>query len=123
MRFSLLVLSPPDSGAANGHALAFARALVEAGHSLQCAFFHDSGALTALDGCEAPQAEPDLRAGWQMLAREHGAPLVACVASAARFGIGADPATARLLPGFVIGGLGELIEASTHSDRLLTFGD
>lgn len=123
MRFTLLVLSPPDSGAANGHALAFARALLDAGHELACAFFQDSGALTALVGCEAPQDEPDLRAGWQALARDGGVHLVACVASAARFGVAAGHDGDRLCPGFVIGGLGELIEASAGCDRLLTFAD
>jgi tRNA 2-thiouridine synthesizing protein D len=124
MRFTLLVLSPPDLGAASRHALAFARAALDGGHDIACAFFQDAGVLTALDGCEAPQDECDLRAGWQVLCREHDLALFACVASAARFGLLPDGDDgARVMAGFRIGGLGELVEASQRSDRLLTFAD
>lgn len=119
MRFTLLVLTPPDGGASARHALAFARAVLAQGHQLACVFFFDAGVLTALAGARAPADEEDLRAGWQALRRETGTPLLACVASAERFGVqacreGADAA-------FAIAGLGELIEAGNRSDRLLTF--
>ena len=124
MRFALLVLSPPDLGSGNRHALGFARAALDGGHDIACAFFQDAGVLTALDGCEAPQDEPDLRAGWQALARDRSLALFACVASAARFGLSPDSDGGnRVLTGFRIGGLGELVDASQRSDRLLTFGD
>lgn len=131
MLVALLVLSPPDTGDAHRHAIGFAEAVVHGGHELSCVFFQDAGVLTALSGCEVPQDEPDARARWQVLARDHGVSLFACVASAARFGVTAprssgpddDGGTSRLLPGFNVGGLGELVEASHRSDRLLTFAD
>lgn len=124
MRFALLVLSPPDLGAANRHALGFVRAALDGGHAIVCVFFQDAGVLTALDGCEAPQDENDLRAGWQTLARDRRLDLFACVASAARFGLLPDgDESARVMSGFRIGGLGELVDAAQRSDRLLTFGD
>ena len=131
MLVALLVLSPPDTGDAHRHAIGFAEAVLHGGHELSCVFFQDAGVLTALSGCETPQDEPDLRARWQALAREHGVSLFACVASAARFGVSGpgarsqdgDGGTSRLLPGFTVGGLGELIDASRRSDRLLTFAD
>ncbi|MEO1079127.1 MAG: DsrE family protein [Pseudomonadota bacterium] len=123
MRFTLLVLGAPDLGGANGHALGFGRALLDAGHELACAFFQDSGVLTALAGCEAAQAERDLRASWQQLGVEKNAPLYACSASALRYGLGDGSNAQRLLPGFEVRGLGELVEAQLTSDRVLTFAD
>ena len=121
MRYTLLVLTPPDSGASARHALGFARAAVEAGHELACVFFFDAGVLTALTGAEAAQDEFDLRDAWSAFASETSCPLLACVASAARFGLGEDPSGDRLRSGFSIAGLGELVDASSRSDRLLTF--
>lgn len=123
MRYTLLVLTPPDLGASNRHALEFARALLSAGHELCSVFFYDAGVLTALAGTEAAQDEDDLREGWRELASKYTLPLHACVASAARFGLGQDNASDRLLPGFSICGLGELIDASARAERLLTFAD
>jgi tRNA 2-thiouridine synthesizing protein D len=119
MRFTLLILTPPEAGDANARAAAFARTLLAAGHELACAFFHDSAVLTGLDRCEAPQDEEDTRAAWTGLARDHGVKLVACVASAARHGVDES----RLGEGFAIGGLGELVDASHSSDRVLTFAN
>ena len=121
MRFTLLVLSPPDTGPSNRHALRFAEAVLEAGHELACVFFYDAGVLTALAHTEAPQEEADLRAGWERLSE--AVPLLACVASAARFGLGDVEHSARSRSGFGTAGLGELVAACRRSDRLLTFAD
>jgi tRNA 2-thiouridine synthesizing protein D len=121
MRYTLLVLTPPDSGSAARHALAFAQSLCDAGHDIHCVFFYDAGVLTALSEAEAAQDEFDLRAGWKRLAKECAVRLLACVASAARFGLGEDAANGRMHEEFAIAGLGELIAASSESDRLMTF--
>jgi len=123
MRFTLLVLAAPDIGAANGHALRFARAALDAGHALDLVFFQDAGVLTAVAGCEAPQAEDDLRAAWSDLGARHDLALVTCSASAARFGVDEGRELTRLLPGFSVAGLGELAAVSASCDRLLTFAD
>ena len=121
MRFTLLVLSPPDTGPGNRHALRFAEAVLAAGHELICVFFYDAGVLTALAHTEAPQEEADLRARWDGLS--DATHLIACVASAARFGLGDFEHSARFRSGFSAAGLGELIAACRRSHRLLTFAD
>lgn len=124
MRYTLLVLSPPHSGSSARHALEFAKAVCHAGHDIACVFFYDAGVLTALSHCESPDDEDDLRSGWQSFAQSTGTRLVACVASAVRFGIGEGQTLAdRCLPEFTIAGLGELIESSSESQRFLTFAD
>lgn len=119
MRFTLLVLTPPDAGSGARHALGFAEAVLSAGHELACVFFFDAGALTALTEPRAPGDERDLRAGWAALHREAGTPLLACIASAERFGVDAS-CTGADAP-FTLAGLGDLIDAAGRSDRLLTF--
>ncbi|EAQ97926.1 sulfurtransferase complex subunit TusD [Congregibacter litoralis] len=124
MRYALLVLSPPDSGSSSRQALEFAKALGRAKHNVASVFFFDAGALTALTACESSADEEDLRKEWQALGEDGGIPLFACVASAQRFGVGdGRNLEERCLPGFAIAGLGELIEASSIADRLMTFGD
>ena len=88
---------------------------------MELVFFQDAGVLTGLAGCEAPQAEDDLRIAWSALGTGQGLPLTACSASAARFGVHDGRDLSRLLPGFTVAGLGELAAANTRSDRLLTF--
>jgi tRNA 2-thiouridine synthesizing protein D len=119
MRYLLLVLTPPDLGPSARHALQFARAIARSEHEIACVFFFDAGALTARSSEAAPE-EDDLRDGWHTLAREHGVHLVACVASAQRFGTAGD---GQRQGEFEIAGLGALIEASVDADRVLTFRD
>jgi len=124
MRYTLLVLSSPDSGSSGRHALEFAKAAHRAEHDIACVFFYDAGALTALTLCEPSADEYDVRGGWQLFAQQTATPLVACVASALRFGVGDGQAVQdRCLPEFLIAGLGELIEASSQSHRFMTFAD
>ncbi len=124
MRYTLLVLSPPDGGSSARQALEFAKALRRGEHDIACVFFYDAGALTALAGCEPSADEENLRGAWQAIGEAGNIPLIVCVASAQRFGIGdGRDLKDRCLPGFAIAGLGEFIEASSNSDRLMTFGD
>lgn len=124
MRYTLLVLGHPDSGSSARQALEFAKAACVAGHEIACVFFYDAAVLTALTHCEAVPDEQDIRRHWQHFAKTSNTPLVACVASAARFGL-TDGQTLRdrCLCEFTIAGLGELVEASSTSDRFLTFAD
>jgi len=74
------------------------------------------------------QDEADLAAQWQALIQEHELDAVVCVASALKRGI-IDQAEAEryelpasnLREGFVISGLGQLIDAVIQSERTLSF--
>lgn len=129
MHYSILVLSPPHRGAGAHSALHFARALLNAGHTLHRVFFYDDGVLNGNAAAVALQAEADLVTDWTELGVASGAELILCVGSAVRRGVldeaeakrhGVAAATAH--PGFVISGLGQLIDAQLNSDRLVTFG-
>jgi tRNA 2-thiouridine synthesizing protein D len=122
MRFSLAIYAGPSTPEPCLSALQFAETLVEQGHSIYRLFFFSDGVLNAVSSGGAP-----LFPRWQTLVRAQQLDAVVCVTSAKRRGIEASPAhdgtSLGLGEGFVIGGLGQLIDAAVNSDRLITFGD
>ncbi len=129
LRFSLAVYAAPYSSQASQTALNFARALCLAGHKVERIFFYSDGVHTANLLSAPPQDEQDLAQEWQQLAREHQFELVVCIAAALRRGVLDQQEAERyskpsynLAAGFQIAGLGQLLDAAVHSDRLITFG-
>lgn len=129
MIYSLLVLSDPTQGSMARNAAAFARTVLAQGHSLHRVFFLDKGVLCGAASSVYPQDEAAPLADWVELAQDHGVDLVLCVTSALRQGmLDAHEAQrherggATIHPAFTISGLGQLIDATAASDRLVTFG-
>lgn len=129
MRFALLIRGAPWTTDAPLAALRFARAAVDGGHGVQCAFFHAAAAGIANRYATPPQDEANIATAWVEFGRRHGVPLTACIASAARRGVMAAGeaqrlglGSATLRDGFELGGLGQLIEAMESADRTVTFG-
>jgi tRNA 2-thiouridine synthesizing protein D len=122
-------MSSPASGYSAATAAQFARALLEAGHTLHRVFFLDNGTYTGTAGAVHPQDEPDRLKAWVELAEEKEVELVLCISSALRRGMldadeaeRYDKAAATVHPAFIVSGLGQLVDATAHSDRLITFG-
>lgn len=129
MRYALLVLDAPDSRAAAGSALRFARAATARGHAVPRVFFYGDGVLAGNALSVPPQDETDLRAGWRAFAQANGTELVVCIAAALRRGVldegergRYEKSAASLDPAFSLAGLGQLADAALGCDRLLTFG-
>ena len=129
MIYSLLVLSPPASGHAALTAANFARAVLARGHSIHRVFFLDQGATCGCANAIFPQDETDRLQPWLDLAEQHQVELVLCISSALRRGmLDEDEAErheksgATVHPAFVVSGLGQLVDASLQSDRMITFG-
>lgn len=129
LSFSLAVYAAPYSSQASQSALDFAQALLVADHKIERVFFYRDGVHTANCLTAPPQDERDLTQEWQILAREHQFELVVCIAAALRRGVLDQQEAERyskpshnLAPGFQIAGLGQLLDAAVHSDRLITFG-
>ena len=125
--FTLVIHASPQSQASTT-ALNFARALLAGGHSLYRLFFYQDGVYNACSMQVPPQDESDLPTAWQMLIQEHGLDAVVCVASALKRGIvdaseaeRYELSAANLREGFVISGLGQLIDAALNSDRTVNF--
>ena len=76
-----------------------------------------------------PQDESSGLQAWVDLAERHGVDLVLCVSSALRYGMldnteaeRHERPAASIHPSFTISGLGQLVDATATSDRLVTFG-
>lgn len=128
MNFAISVVSGPQAAQAPLSALKFARAVLKQGHTLSRVFFYEDGVYTANVLSTPPQDEPDITKMWSEFALEHGIDLVICVASALRRGIVDSTEAERyeksaenIAPGFVISGLGQLIDSALNADRLVTF--
>lgn len=102
MRFGLVVTAGPGSQG-QGHALAFAQAAQAQGHRIETVFFYHDG--VGLAGDEH----------WSRWLSASGLDGVVCAAALHRRGMD------RVLPGFVIGGLGQLVAMPDRCDRVVTF--
>lgn len=115
MRFDLLVQGAPLATGAPERALKFARAAIAAGHRIGRIFFYDDG-VTVANRFAADKS--GTQAQLAQLAAQSQFELAVCVTAAGRRGIRRDESLAE---GFVIVGLGQLIEAIEESDRLVSF--
>ena len=130
MKFGILVNEGPYTHEAADSAYQFAKAVIDKGHELTRVFFYHDGVNNGTRFTTPPQDDRNLVNLWSELAKEHNVDLVVCVAAAQRRGIvDADEAKRHgkdgnnIADGFRISGLGQLIEASIQSDRLVVFGD
>ena len=126
--FSILIEDSPYSSQASLSALHFVKAALAAGHTITRLFFYQGGVLNASALVVPPQDAINLPAAWQSLISEHGIDAVVCVSSALKYGVVSQAETDRyelvgssLLPGFVISGLGQLVDAMIGADRHLCF--
>jgi len=130
VKLSLMVLGAPGSSQASATAYRFANCAIEQGHSLYRLFFYHDGVHNGSNLIDPPQDEINQPHRWQILSEKNNIDMVVCVASAARRGIvDAAEAKRRALPGanlrngFDLSGLGQLVDATINSDRLITFGN
>lgn len=129
MIFSLAVYSAPYTSQASYTAYQFAIALLNQGHLLHRVFFYQDGVHNATNLAIPPQDEFDLQSAWQTLAINHNLDIVVCIAAALKRGV-IDAREAQrynkrshnAVERYSISGLGQLIEATVKSDRLISFG-
>ncbi|MCR8924288.1 sulfurtransferase complex subunit TusD [Dasania sp. GY-MA-18] len=129
MKFSLLVLAAPYSDQSVGTALRFAQTLLQQGHEIFRVFFYHNGVYASNALSTAPQDEANIPRQWQQLAQDHNIDMVSCIASALKRGVLDESEAQRydqpchnLIAGFELSGLGQLVEASAQSDRVVSFG-
>lgn len=127
--FALMVLGAPTSSQAPHTALAFARAVVQAGHRIVRIFFFHDGVQCGNQLLIPVAGQQSTAAQWSEFAQQHQIDLVVCVASALKRGVldhseaqRYDKTAANLQSDFDLSGLGQWIEACTLADRVVTFG-
>ncbi|XOV88563.1 MAG: sulfurtransferase complex subunit TusD [Pseudomonadota bacterium] len=128
MNFAIVVHGAPYSAEASHSALHFIEAALAAGHGIYRVFFYHDGVYNASALLAPPQDEWDLGARWQALA-DANIDLVVCIASSLRRGVLDETEADRyekvhhnVAGGFVVSGLGQLIDATLNADRTITFG-
>jgi len=129
VKISLLVLASPYASQSADTAWHYAQAAVRAGHELYRVFFYHEAVYHGSGLTVPAQDEVNRVQRWAALAEDSGAELVLCIASGLKRGILDDTEAERhergahnIHPAFVLAGLGQLVDASAHCDRLLTFG-
>ena len=128
MIFSLAIYASPSTQASDS-AYRFAQSVLAQGHELYRVFFYHDGAYQGSDLLTPPQGEVHSTKRWQLLADEYKLDLVVCIAAGLRRGIldekeagRYEKSTHNMATGFELSGLGQLVDAAVHSDRIITFG-
>ena len=129
MKFSIVIYAAPYSTEAAASALRFSESLIQQGHELYRLFFFGDGVHNASKLTVVAQDEINLQLQWRKLIEEHDIDSVICVSSALRRGVldqteaerhGLSAASAY--ESSEVAGLGQLVDASLHSDRVVNFG-
>ena len=130
MKFAILVSEGPYTHAASDTAYQFVKAALAKGHQIYRVFFYHDGVNNGTRLTVPPQDDRNVVKRWSELAKQHQLDLVVCIAAAQRRGLMDAPEAKRngkdadnIAAGFRISGLGQLVEAGIHADRLLVFGD
>jgi tRNA 2-thiouridine synthesizing protein D len=126
--YTLVITGAPYSSQAPQTALAFARAALAGGHTLERVFLYGDGVHLASSLCAPPSDETHWPREWAALLKENAIPGIVCIASALRRGLvdGAEQKRYELLANnlsepFAIAGLGEWVEGTMTSSRVIYF--
>lgn len=127
--FAIIVRSSSLNMQSAWSALRFCEEAAAAHHRIVRVFFHGDGTDIALTNRVFPQNEVSLLSRWESFAQKSGTPLIVCISSALKRGILDDNEARRyqkhptMSPFMEIGGLGQLVEASSLADRVVSFHD
>lgn len=129
MKFSIVVYAAPYSSESASSALRFARSVIDQGHEVYRLFFFGDGVHNASRQTIVAQDETNLQQQWDELIQRHNIDSVICVSSALRRGVldqteadRHDLGSASAYTSSEVAGLGQLIDATLHSDRMVNFG-
>ena len=129
MKYSLVILGAPYSTQSATTALNFSKALLKNGHEIYRVFFYHDAVHCGSSLSTPPQDELNIPTEWQALKQSHDIDLVICIAAAVKRGVldnneacRHEKNAANLSNSFELSGLGQLVDATEHSDRVITFG-
>lgn len=129
MKFSIVVYAAPYSSQAAATAFNFTQSLLDQGHDVYRLFFFGDGVHNANRLSVVAQDECNLQQQWDKLITEHKIDSVVCVSSAVNRGILDEQESKRqdldavsAYASSELAGLGQLIDATINSDRIVNFG-
>lgn len=103
-------------------ALAFAKELVQQGHSINGIFFYQDGVLNANKYVQAPSDEINLLTAWVDFNKQTSTPLHLCITAGERRGLTDNEDEGfnhNIHPAFTISGLGELVVLTSTADKVV----
>lgn len=129
MKFTVVVHSAPYSTQAAASAFRFTKALLEQGHEVYRLFFFGDGVHNASRLTVVGQDDTNWQQQWESLIELQNLDSVVCVSSAIKRGVIDETESERyeldavsLADSSEISGLGQLIDATINSDRVVNFG-
>jgi tRNA 2-thiouridine synthesizing protein D len=129
VKFTVVVHSAPYSTQAAASAYRFTKALLEQGHEVYRLFFFGDGVHNASKFTVVAQDDTNWQQQWDRLIELQNLDSAVCVSSAIKRGIIDEAESARhelnavsLSSSSQIAGLGQLIDATINSDRVINFG-
>lgn len=129
MKFSIVVYAAPYSSQAAATAFNFTQSLLDQGHDVYRLFFFGDGVHNANRLSVVAQDECNLQQQWDKLITAHKIDSVVCVSSAVNRGILDEQESKRqdldavsAYASSELAGLGQLIDATINSDRIVNFG-
>lgn len=129
MNYSIIILGAPYSSQSATTALNFTKALLNNEHNVYRVFFYHDAVHNGSDLSTPPQDELDIASEWHQLKIKHDIDLVICIAAAVKRGIldtheakRHEKNASNLSKHFELSGLGQLVDATEQSDRVITFG-
>lgn len=128
MKFSIQVNSGPFASNSGLSAFRFIETALQMNHEVVRVFFYKEGIYHAFKYATPPDDEWQMTKRWGELAEQYGLDLVVCISAAQRRGLLCEDEARRqgkqdddVAPGFRIGGLGQLLEATLIADRFIEF--
>jgi tRNA 2-thiouridine synthesizing protein D len=128
MIFSIIIQTSAQKSEIAFTALQFAQTLLSSQHQIYRVFLYGDGVSLAGECNVFPQDEIDIHSAWRTFIATHKIDAVVCIAAGLRRGILNTGESIRyqksavtLSPEYELSGLGQLIDAAVHSDKLITF--
>ena len=127
MKYTLFISASPYSPGAH-NAYHFINALLKSEHALEQVFFYGDATAVANSNLTPAQNESNPHEDWVALIDTHNLNATVCIAAALKRGYLDKEEQARyektsfcVKPPFTLGGLGQLVEATATSDRVVSF--
>lgn len=120
-----VVITTPPSSYLTITAIDYINSAIKAGVDIVGVFFYQGGVLNASANISIPNDEYQTHKQWQKLNQEYGINLHVCITACEKRGLSDDINSKTMLSNisadFTISGLGELVELTAKSQRMVQF--
>jgi len=120
-----VVITTPPSSYLTITAIDYIHSAINAGVSIVGVFFYQSGVLNASANISIPHDEYQTHTAWEKLKKEHSIKLHVCITACEKRGLSDElenkSTSSNISDNFIVSGLGELVELTSQSQRIVQF--